>query len=46
MLILVEKVVVNEPAGKLDIVFHDLGGPFDAARDGATEVAATEETPA
>ena len=46
VLILVEKVVVNEPAGKLDIVFHDLGGPFDAARDGATEVAATEETPA
>jgi len=25
VLILVEKVVVNEPAGKLDIVFHDLG---------------------
>jgi hypothetical protein len=49
VLILVEKVVVNEPAGKLDIVFHDLGGPFDAAGDGASEVAleaTTEETPA
>lgn len=45
LLILVEKVVVNEPAGKLDIVFHDLGGPFDAAGD-APPVAATEETPA
>ena len=40
VLILVEKVVVNEPAGKLDIVFHDLGGTFDAA-DAAPE-AATE----
>jgi site-specific DNA recombinase len=46
VLIPVEKVVVNEPAGKLDIVFHDLGGPFDAAGDTAPEVAATEETPA
>ena len=46
VLILVEKVVVNEPAGKLDIVFHDLGGPFDAAGEAAPEVAATEEAPA
>ncbi len=45
VLILVEKVVVNEPAGKLDIVFHDLGGPFDAAGDAAPE-APPEETPA
>ena len=46
VLILVEKVVVNEPAGKLDIVFHDLGGPFDAAGDAEPEVAAIEEMPA
>ncbi|OIP29152.1 MAG: hypothetical protein AUK47_28140 [Deltaproteobacteria bacterium CG2_30_63_29] len=31
VLILVERVVVNEPAGKLDILFHDLGGPFTAS---------------
>ncbi len=42
VLVLVEKVVVNEPAGKLDIALHDLGGPFDAAAPGA---AAPEETP-
>ena len=46
MLILVEKVAVNEPASKLVIVFHDLDGPFDASGDGATKAAATEETPA
>lgn len=46
VLILVEKVVVNEPASKLNIVFHGLDGPFDATGDGATEAAATEETPA
>ena len=46
VLILVEKVVVNEPASKLDIVFHDLDGPFGATGDGATKAAATEETPA
>ena len=33
-------------AGKLDIVFHDLGGPFDAGGDAAPEAAASEETPA
>lgn len=29
--LLVERVVVNEPAGRLDITFHDLGGPLGAA---------------
>lgn len=45
VLILVKKVVINEPACKLDIVLHDLGGPFDAAGDAAPELAATEEAP-
>jgi len=46
VLILVEKVVGNEPAGKLDIVFHDLGGPFDAGSDAAPETETTEDAPA
>jgi hypothetical protein len=37
ILILVELVLLNEPAGKPDIIFHNLGDPFDAAPEAVTE---------
>ena len=31
--LLIERIDIDEPAGKLQIAFHDLGAPFPAVED-------------